>query len=64
MSHRPIDPKASATQVPAAKVASTKLGVALGPNIEVHADYAVWDSTNNKFLVEGKDYTGKDLNRS
>lgn len=33
-------------------------------SLEVFADNSVWDATNNKFLIEGRDFDGRDIFRS
>ena len=42
---------------------NTKLQGALPNAIQVFADYSVYDTVANKYLVEGKDYDSKNLFR-
>ena len=42
---------------------NTKLQAMLPNAIQVFADYSVYDTVANKYLVEGKDYDSKNLFR-
>jgi hypothetical protein len=44
--------------------ATNKLAASVSNAVQVLADYSVWDTVANKYLVEGKDYSGKDLFRN
>lgn len=62
MASRALRTNETPTKLAASAVSTLKVAT-INANIEIHADYAVWDTVNNKFLVEGKDYSTSDLFR-
>lgn len=62
MASRALRTNETPSRIAATAVSTLKVAT-INSSIEIHADYAVWDTVNNKFLVEGKDYSVGDLFR-
>jgi hypothetical protein len=55
---------ATASEHSPAGAASNKLVLSQSNAVQIFADYSVWDTVANKYLVEGKDYNAKDIFRN